>query len=144
MERMKKFFLYFLMFLSLFIYVSVFSNLGVREEYLDITNYKINTNSPKIEILEAKSCYTNGYIKGNVINDTGEHIRQKYLQLDFYNSNGSYVGTESKELKYFNVNETIKFDIDFKYRDVKKIELKLVDEVIKPKKNIWDFLKFNI
>ena len=139
MERMKKFFLYFVMFIGLFLFVEFFTNIGMKEKIEDITNYVIKTNSPKIEVTECKASYTNGYIKGNITNNTEKHISQKYLQIDLYDSNGIYLGTESKEIKYFNVKETINFDITFKYENVKRIELELVDEIIKPKKSISNF-----
>ena len=140
MERMKKFLLYFVMFIGLFLFVEFFTNIGMKEKNEDITNYVIKTTSPKIEVTECKASYANGYIKGNITNDTKEHIQKIYLKIDLYNSNGIYLGTESKEIKYFNVKETINFDITFKYKNVKKIEIELVNET---KQNIADNEKNN-
>lgn len=135
MARMKKFFLYFIMFIGLYLIIDLLTFVCMKDNYKDITNYEIKTNSPKIEITESKAAYSHGYIKGNIINDTGNHIPEKYLQIDLYNSKGIYLGTESKEIKYFNVQEEIKFDISYQYTNVAKIKISLVDEVVEREKS---------
>lgn len=138
---MKKFFMYFMMFIALYLFVNLFTNLSMRENYKDITNHQIEINSPQVTVLESKATYSHGYIKGNILNNTGEHIKDKYLQFDFYNTEGIYLGTEVKEIKYFNIDETINFDINYKYPNINRIRINLVDEVIKPESktfNIFD------
>lgn len=135
MGTMKKFKTYLLIFIGMFLFVSIFTNLAMRENFVNITNHEINVNSPKVIITESKASYSNGNIKGSIINDTGKHIKDKYLQFDFYDKDGIYVGTESKEIKYFNVKEKVNFDINYTYKNVDKIKINLVDEVIKPKDN---------
>lgn len=139
MGTIKKFRTYLLIFLAFFLFVELFTNLAMKEKFVDITNHEINIASPKVNIAESKASYYSGYIKGNIINDTGEHIKDKYLQFDFYDKDGIYVGTESKEIKYFNVTEKISFDINYKYKNVNRIEIRFVDEVIKPEKNMPRF-----
>lgn len=136
MGTIKKFRTYLLMFLAFFLFVEIFTNLAMKEDLLDITNHEINITSPKVKIIESKASYSNGYIKGEIVNNTGEHIKDKYLQFDFYDKDGIYVGTESKEIKYFNVNEKINFNISYKYQNIEKIKINFVDEVIKPKNNM--------
>ena len=50
-----------------------------------------------------------------------------------YNKNDVYLGSEYKELKYFNVDETINYEINFNYKDVNKVKLQIIDEI--PKNN---------
>jgi len=135
METMKKFRTYLLIFLVGVLIVELFTNFIMKIRFIDITKHEINVTSPKVVITESKASYTKGYIKGNITNDTGEHIKDKYLQFDFYDKDGIYVGTESKEIKYFNVEEKINFDINYECRNVDTIEIRLVDEVIKPEDN---------
>lgn len=45
-----------------------------------------------------------------------------------------YLGTEYKELKYFNVDETISFDINYTYSNVGKAVLDITDEMTKKEK----------
>ena len=50
-----------------------------------------------------------------------------------------YLGTEYKELKYFNVDETISFDINYTYSNVGKAVLDITDEM--SKKERYNFFK---
>lgn len=137
---MKKFFIYFILFVAFYLFVSLMTNLGMKENYKNITNHQITVESPKVTVSESKATYSYGYIKGSISNDTGKHLKDKYLQFDFYDKEGIYVGTEFKEIKYFNVDETIKFDLNYEYINVEKIKISFVDDIIKPQK----FSIFNI
>lgn len=131
MEKIKEFFTYFLIFIAFYIFATVLTNFAMRERFNNIDNIKIDITSPKITVEESKSTNSRGYVKGNIVNDTGEHIKDKYLQFDFYNKNGAYIGTEVQEIKYFNVEEKVNFDIQYNYKNVNSIEISFVDEVIK-------------
>lgn len=134
MQKMKKFFIYFLMFVALYIFVTVLSNVEMKERFKDIkNNCEITTNSPKIEIKECKVTNSSVYLKGTITNDTGEHIPIKYLQIDIYGENNVYLGSEFKELKYFNVNETINIDVDYKYNNVARLVIGITDKTIQEK-----------
>lgn len=136
MQKMKKFFIYFLMLIALYIFVTVLTNFEMTERFKDITNNcKITIASPKIEIEECKATHSQVYLKGKITNDTGEHIPIKYLQIDIYNENDTYLGTEFKELKYFNVNETINFDINYQYNNVDKLVFGITDKTIQEKED---------
>lgn len=142
MGTLKKFRIYFLLFVGFFIFVSFFTNLAMKESFEDITNHEININSPQIVVTESKASYSSGYIRGMITNDTGEHIKDKYLQFDFYDKDGIYVGTESQEIKYFNVNEKVNFDINYTYQNVNKIKISFVDEVTKLGTNNYNIFNF--
>lgn len=131
MKKIKEFFIYFLMFIALYIFVTVLTNFSMKEKFKDIQDIQISVNSPQIFIEESKATDSRGYVKGNIVNNTGEHIKDKYLQFDFYNKNRAYVGTEVQEIKYFNVEEKVNFDIQYNYKNVNSIEISFVDEVIK-------------
>ena len=135
MVRMKKFFVYFILFVALFLFINLFTELQMKEKYRTITNHEILVKSPKVTITESKAKYSYGYIKGNILNDTKEHIKDKFLQFDFYDKDGIYVGTEYKEIKYFNVEESIKFEINYEYVNVNKIKISFVDKVLEPETN---------
>lgn len=134
MAKMKKFFKYLIWLILLYLLVNGLTYLATKDDYRDLTNFNIVTESPKIEVTESKSAYTHGYIKGQVTNDTGKHIPKTYLQIDFYNKDGVWLGKETKELESFNLNETIKFDISYTYTDVNKIRLSISDEIIEAPK----------
>lgn len=134
MARMKKFLLYFVMFAGLFLFVELFTNvdiLNTEEKYAQLKNYEIKTDSPKIEVTDFMGNNSSGYIKGNITNNTGEHIKDKYLKFGFYNKSNNLIAAKYQEIKYFNVGEKINFNIDFNYKDIQKVQIELVDEVEK-------------
>lgn len=131
MGTLKKFRTYFLIFISLFIVIGILTNLAMREDFKDITNCEIKCESPAIAVSESKATYSHGYIKGTVTNNTGKHLPLKYLQIDLYDKDGMYLGTEYKELKYFNVDETISFDINYTYNNAGKVVLDITDNMTK-------------
>lgn len=128
METLKKFWMYFLMFIGFFLLVTLLTNFLMRDNYKN-TNYEIKAESPAIEVTESKAAYSNGYIKGTVTNNTGELISLKYLQINLYNKDDVYLGSEYKELKLFNVNETINFDMSYNYLNIDKVTLGFTDEI---------------
>ena len=129
MSTMKKFFTYFLLFVALYLLVQFFVSTLMKEDYKDITDYTIKTESPEIIVTECKAAYTNGYIKGSVTNNTDKLIEKIYIRIDLFDKDGIYLGTESKEISYFHAKETIKFDIGYNYQNVSKVEISLTDEL---------------
>ena len=132
MKTLKKFWIYFLIFLFVFLLVTGLTNIAMRDNYKN-TKYEIVNSSPMITVTECKASYSDGYVKGSITNDTGEHIPIKYLQVDIYDENNVYLGSEFKELKYFNVNETINFEIKYKYNNVNRLVIGLTDKVLQEK-----------
>lgn len=135
MGTVKKFFIYFLLFIALFAFVEVFRELALKkaekEKYM--IDYTVNVNSPKILVTNNRASDAGGNINGFILNETGEHIRNKVLQFDFYDNNNTYLGTEIKEINFFNVNEKIKFDISYNYKNVDRIDILYLDEAIEHK-----------
>jgi len=84
MKRMKTFFIYLLLFIAFYIFVSVMSYLFAKSSYSNIYSYEIATESPKVTIKESKATSTNGYIIGTVKNDTASTIEKINLKVDFY------------------------------------------------------------
>ena len=132
MKTLKKFWIYFLIFLLVFLLVTGLTNIAMRDNYKN-TKYEIVNAFPMITVTECKASYSDGYVKGSITNNTGEHIPIKYLQVDIYDENNVYLGSEFKELKYFNVNETIKFEINYKYNNVNRLVIGVTDEIIQDK-----------
>lgn len=128
MGTLKKFRLYLLMFIGFFLLVTLLTNFLMRDDYKN-TNYEIKEESPVITVTECKSAYSNGYIKGNITNNTEEIIPLKYLQINLYNKDDVYLGSEYKELKNFYPQETINFDISYNYLNIDKVTLGFVDEI---------------
>ena len=134
MAKMKKFFKYLIWLILLYLLVNGLTYVATKDNYKELNNFTIATESPKIEVTESKSTYTHGYIKGQVTNDTGKHIPKTYLQLDFYDKDGTWLGKETKEWESFNLHGTIKFDINYAYTNVNRIRLSVTDEIVEAPK----------
>lgn len=137
MDTMKKFKVYFFIFLGFFILSTLLTNFLMRDNYKNI-NYEIKSESLEIQVSECKAANSNGYIKGSVTNNTGELIPLKYLQINLYDKDDVYLGSEYKELKNFYPQETINFDMSYDYLNIDKVVLNLIDEI--PEKEGNDFL----
>ena len=99
---------------------------AMKEEYREV-KYNIKTQSPQIEVTDCKAKKYSGYIKGKVTNNTDTHFPSKNIQIHLYNSKGTYLGSEIKEIKYFNVTETINFEFNYNYNDVTRVDIEIVD-----------------
>ena len=125
MKTMKKFWKYFLNFIVLFLLVTGLTYWGTsiynkkEEEKNTPIQYIAQESSPAIEI---KDC-TNKKIIGTATNDMNVLINVIYIKADFYNENNELLGTEYDEIRYFNVGEKSKFEINFDYKNVAKIEV---------------------
>ena len=137
METMKKFKIYFYIFILAFLIITLLTNLLMRVNYRAI-DYKVKSNLLEMKVVECKAAYSTGYIKGSVTNNTGELIPLKYLQINLYNKDDVYLGSEYKELKNFYPQETINFDIGYDYINTDKVVLGLIDEI--PQKEQNNFL----
>ncbi|MBQ6991895.1 MAG: hypothetical protein IJN50_03140 [Clostridia bacterium] len=128
MARMKTFLLYLILFVSFFIFSSVISNWAVKGLKEKITDIEILTKTPIIAVDNCETGKYSGNISGTVRNDTGKHIEKAFLKIDLYNQSNRYIGTKYEELRYFNVNELLKFNAKFRFEDVKAIKLSVVYE----------------
>lgn len=144
MARMKTFLLYLILFVSFFIFSSIISNWAVKGLNETITDIEILTKTPIITVDNCEAGKYSGNISGTVRNDTGKHIEKAFLKIDLYNQSNRYIGTKYEELRYFNVNELLKFNTKFKFEDVKAIKLSVVYEEnqveqISNKNSNWSF-----
>ena len=128
MGTVKKFWMYFLMFIGFFLLATLLTNFLMRDDYKN-TNYEIKEDTLVIAVTECKSAYGNGYIKGSITNNTGEIIPLKYLQINLYDEYDVYLGSEYKELKNFYPKEIINFDMSYNYLNIDKATLDFVDEI---------------
>ena len=101
MDRLKTFGMYILWVILLYIFVSLTSYAFIMKAYKNINEYEVLTASPKIEVVESKSTYVNGYVVAKVTNDTGTDIDKAYVKLDLYSENDNYLGTKYNELNNF-------------------------------------------
>ncbi|MBQ2917200.1 MAG: hypothetical protein IJE59_03370 [Clostridia bacterium] len=138
METMKKFKVYLFIFLGFFILSTILTSFLMRDDYKNI-NYEIKSETSNILVTECKAANTNGYIKGSVTNNTEELIPLKYLQINLYDENDVYLGSEYKELKNFYPKETVNFDMSYEYLNIDKVTLIFIDKI--PEKEAFNLFE---
>ena len=129
MSRMKFFRNLLLLFIFLFIFVEFMTHQFIKSTYIPI--YKEDEailESPKIEIIDAKSTNMNGYLKAKITNNTDNSIKDKYIKLDFFSKYNNNLGTKYLKINNLNIGETKEFELMHKYQGVKKIVADIVDE----------------
>lgn len=125
MKTMNKFWKYFLNFVVLFLLVTGLSywartinDKNEAKQAAQIT-YTAQESSPLIEITKC----TSKKVIGTATNDMNVLVNAIYIKADFYDESNNLLGTEYDEIKYFNVEEKAKFEIDYKYNNVARIEV---------------------
>lgn len=129
MKSLKKITMYIIILLVIYIFVSLASFGFINKTYKNIGEYEILTKSPKIEIIESKATYVNGYVIAKVTNNTGVEIDKTYLKLDLYTENNNYLGTKYNIIKDFSNNEALEVKTNFKFNGVDHYKISLVNSI---------------
>lgn len=129
MKTMNKFWKYFLNFIILFILVSGLMRLGtmnIEKKEEKTIQCVTQTTSPVIEMAQCKD----GVLKGTIKNDTNILINVIYIKADFYDKDNNLLETKYSEIKYFNVGEKAKFEIEFSNSNVTEVKITAVETMI--------------
>ena len=128
MDRLKKYFKYLLLFILMYVIVTLLTNFGMRETKKEfICTVKENENYT-IEIEDSKLSNQGGQINVKVTNKTEEIQTDKYLKVELYN-NEEYIVTKYEEIKYLNIGETNRFEIKFDEKNVSQGIVYVVDNI---------------
>lgn len=128
MKTMNKFWKYFLNFIVLFLLVSGLMYLGtmnVEKKEEKTIQCVTQTTSPIIEITQCKD----GILQGTIKNDTNILINVIYVKAEFYDKDSNLLETKYSEIKYFNVGEKAKFEMEFTNKDVTDVKVTSVEKI---------------
>lgn len=128
MSRMKTLFRYFLAFVIVYIIVDIGSYMMIKSTYIS-KDYEVDSNTSGIEISEMKSTVLNGYLKGNITNNTENVITGKALKLDYYTKNGVLAGTKYVKVDNLLQGEKLDFESKFNFDNVDSVKVSLVDSL---------------
>lgn len=101
-------------FILLFAFVTVGTYFAVKTMYTDITQYSIREGNPSITVNEAKATNVNGYIKGEVKNESDSELEGEYLCFILFDENYEIKGTEYIEIGKLSAGETKAYELKFK------------------------------
>lgn len=105
---------YFIWFILLFAFVSIGSVMAIKSMYHNMTVYRIQETNPKITVNEAKATNVNGYIKGEVKNNSDENVTDKNLTFFLYNSDNELKSTEYIDIGTLSAGQSKTYELKFK------------------------------
>ncbi len=117
-------------FILLFAFVTIGSIMAIKTMYKDITIYEIKVSAPLVTVNEAKATNVNGYIKGEVKNETDEVINKKNICFLLYNKDNELLGQEYIEIDNLQPKETKTYELKFKYDNVDRFIIINLDEKV--------------
>ena len=128
MDRMKTFFIYFLLFVGLFLVSNMLEN-GLIYDMYEKINGEINNNYG-IEVInnDSRATNVNGFMNLSVINGVNSSLENRYLKLDLYNKQDLLALSEYIDLNGLNQNEKKDFNLKFNANNIERYEASVVNE----------------
>ena len=126
MSRLKTFFIYALVIAAFWFLSDFLIYIGINGTYKPIET-RVVSELPNINVSESKATYVNGYLKGNIYNNSDEIISKKYLKIDLYSQRDVLLGTKYVKIENLEPKKTQDFEMWFKYTDVEYCVITIVD-----------------
>lgn len=124
MDKLKKFLLYIIIILAFFAFSDLLINIGLNTTYKKIDG---KNNIEQIDITRAEATLVNGRIFGKLNTPMTSELYKKYIKMDLYSDNNVLLGTKYIKMKSLATNNN-SFETYFKFQNVKRYEITLVDE----------------
>ena len=118
-------------FILLFVFVTVGCYFAVKTMYQDIETYPIQGINYTISVSDAEATNVNGYIRGDIKNESQEAFANKYIYFLLYAEDNKLIGTEYLEITNLQPGETKSYELKFKRNNVEKAYIIMTDEIIK-------------
>lgn len=114
-------------FILLFAFVTVGTIFAVKTMYKDITVYEIRESDPTVTVSEAKATNVNGYIKGDVKNETENEMGKKRICFILFDKNNEIISEEYIEIDNLQPGESKTYELKFKRDNVDKFFVTAID-----------------
>ncbi len=122
---------YIIWFVLLFAFVTIGSILAIKTMYSDINIIAIESAELNVSVQEAKATNVNGYINGEVANESEEDINNKYLIFVLFDDDMEIVSTDSIEIGFIASGETKSYELNFKKDNISSCYITVSDIDIK-------------
>lgn len=125
MKRLKTFLIYVILIVTFTALSDFLIYMALKGTYNHI-NTNILAKDISINVAESKATYINGYVKGNIYNDTNG-VLNKYIKMDFYSKRNVHLGTKYVKVENLEQGKNMNFEMWFKFQDVKYCNISVVD-----------------
>lgn len=113
----------------IFTFVSIGTYFAIKNMYNDIKVYDIQTNGLQINVSEAKATNVNGYVKGDITNNSEQEIKGKYLCFLLFNDTNELEGVEYIEVKSISPSQKENFEMKYRKSNVTEIYILFTDNM---------------
>ena len=127
MDRVKQFGRYALMVIVFYIISDVLIYFGLIGMYKNFSG-EIITETPIVEVSEAKATKQSGFVKGKIKNNTESKIEEKYIKVDLFSERDTYLGSKYLKVQNLDVNQEISFETQFEFSNIYRYEISVVDK----------------
>lgn len=127
MKRLKTFFIYALVIAAFWFLSDILIYLAINGTYKPIET-KVIAEVPNVNVAESKATLVNGYVKGNIYNNSNKTINNKYVKMDFYSQRDVYLGTKYVKIENLEEGKTTNFEMWFKFENVEYCNITITDD----------------
>ena len=128
MKTMKTLFIYLLLVVAALLITKFVPDLVLGLNYKPIYKYEIETESPKIEITEAKATKANGIIKGTITNQTDSAIENCLIKIVVLSDSNIVLGQEFLKAGNLDPQQSKEFECKFRYNNVTNFKISVAEE----------------
>lgn len=130
MSRLKTFFLYALAIAAFWLLSDFLIYMAVNGTYQAVNvPSSIASDGMQVNVTDSKATSINGYVKGNIYNNSGTTINKKYLKIDCYSPRNVLMGTKYVTIDNLEPGKSQNFEMWHKYKDVKDCKLSITDSI---------------
>lgn len=128
MAKLKKYLLYVIIIVAFWIFSDILIYISINSTYANV-NTRVYSISPEIIVGESKATYVNGFVKGNIKNNTDSIINNKYLKIELYSPRDVKLGTKYVKIENLDVNKNQEFEMWYKFTDVEYVNITVTDNI---------------
>ena len=126
MTTQKKFFIYFILIAAFFI-ISQFAIYAILNTTYKYKSFDIKTSLPIT--VEHQATSINGFVKGKILNNTDQDLKDKYLKIECFSKNNVLMVKKYIKIENVPANSAVDYDIRYNFNKVERAEIDIVDEV---------------
>lgn len=143
MDRMKTFFIYFLLFVGMFVVFNLLENGLTASMFGEVKGTATGNEQLAIEVSDSKASNVNGYMDIKITNTSDEHVDKAYAQVDLMDEFGNVVSTQYITVEDLAPGESKTYKVKYDGNNIEGYKVAVVDE-IPDRSNIIDIFGWEV